>query len=95
MICTALILPTGELSFEPVVFNRRQHQLQDLMGGLEPLSALSAYRDPHILHVFLENLGKSFRLVLFRGLQVCFLFPRNCNNSNHCYLLLLLWSGFV
>lgn len=53
IICTALILPTGELCFEPVVFNRRQHQLQDLMGGLLPLSALSAYRDPHMLHVFL------------------------------------------
>ncbi len=30
----ALILPTGELCFELVVFNRRQHQHQDLMGGL-------------------------------------------------------------
>jgi len=47
-VATTLILPTGELCFEPVVFNRRQHQHQDLMGGLLPLSALSAYRDPHI-----------------------------------------------
>ena len=47
-VATTLILPTGELCLEPVVFNRRQHQQQDLMGGLLLLSALSAYRDPHI-----------------------------------------------
>ena len=46
--CIALVLPNVELCFGPVVFNCRQHQHQDLMGSLLPLTALSAYRDPHI-----------------------------------------------
>ena len=43
-----LILTTGELCFEPVAFNQRQQEGLDLMGGLQLLSALSAYRDPYI-----------------------------------------------
>ncbi len=65
LLIMTLILPTGELCFEPVVFNRRQHQQQDLMGGLLPLSALSAYRDPHIPQHTLASLHSTASSICF------------------------------
>ena len=54
-VATTLILPTGELCFEPVVFNRRQHQLRILwvdccLSVLFLLTAILTFLNAHCCH---------------------------------------------